>query len=113
MGSYTSFVAKIAVGGLLLLLIGSYAWAEPTINLSGSDKVEHYFWGMAQHGLYRSWGYSDKQAWEMTFLVACLKELKDSYDGYYFDGNDVLATILGAWSFEVADGVYFRFRYVL
>ena len=97
--------------GLVILVLSSVCLAEPYIDLSGSDKVEHYFWGMAQHGLYKSWNWTDRQAYEMTFLMACLKETKDVYEGYEFDGNDVLATMLGAWSYEIADGVYFRFIY--
>jgi hypothetical protein len=83
--------------------------ADPNIDLSGSDRVQHYFWGMAQQGLYKSWGWDTDNGYKMVFLMACLKETWDIYEGYGVDTNDVLATMLGAWSFEVADGIYFRF----
>lgn len=90
---------------------GSPAHAQPYIDLQGSDKVEHYFWGMAQQGLCKSFGWSEANGYRVTFLMACIKETTDIYKGDYFDWNDVLATMLGAWSFEIADGIYFKFIY--
>ena len=95
--------------GIITLML--YSPVNAQIDLSGSDKVEHYFWGMAQQGLYKDFGWSEENCYKVTFLMACIKETTDIYKGDYFDWNDVLATMLGAWSFEIADGVYFKFIY--
>jgi len=94
---------------LLMCFVAQPAFAG--IDLSGGDKVQHYFWGMAQMGLYESFGWDKHSSYQMVFLTGCLKETLDLQQGENFDWNDMLANMLGAYTFELANGVYFKFIY--
>jgi len=102
----------LLIGYILTLLIYPLSYmGYGLIDLSGGDKTEHYFWGLSQMGLYQHWGWSKEQSYKMVFLAGLLKEAWDVSKGGNFDWNDMLANMLGAYSFEVIDGIYLKVIY--
>ena len=75
------------------------------------DKVMHFLWGSSMYGVFQGWGWSESSSLRTVLIAATAKELYDSSTGGDVDGLDVLATMLGAFSVQVCDGVYFRFLY--
>jgi len=76
------------------------------------DLQMHWMAGWGSTGLFRAVGYDKNQAFALSFLSAvgyeCYQEA--SHTGK-FECDDIAAAMLGAYSFEIAEGVYVRFIY--
>jgi len=100
---------------ILTLLLGYFAPLQ-AMGIAGGgnipdDKVMHFLAGGLIYQTLRYWGWEDRYALLGVATCSLLKESYDLNEGGDCDINDILATYIGALTFKLADGIYFKIIY--
>lgn len=100
---------KIILILILLLNLSNYClavtWGDTIIP---DDKVMHWMAGWGQQALFESYGYTPAQARRWVFLTALAYECYQEATYSHIEWGDILAAMIGSYSWEIAEGVNFR-----
>jgi len=103
---------KLLISILLIgmLIIPCFGFTLITGQSIPDDKVMHFEFGYGLQALFEHKGYTPNEARTFVFLIAIGKECYDTSVGGDIDSMDILATMLGSYTWNVTDGVTFGLR---